>query len=150
MPTTYSIHDYGDPAASGWLGHTRTDELTAFDAALARTAAAARAPASQLWVTESGVNLTDRDLGYGDAHSVPCAGAPGSTLPFTLGACLDGDANAQAASAQAFFDLRGSGGPPVTAVYWYQFAGAPGGWVSGLLDSRGRVRPGPACGRFSR
>jgi hypothetical protein len=142
MPTTYSIHDYGDPAASGWLGQTRTDELTAFDAALARTTAAAHAPASQLWVTESGVNLTDGDLGYADAHSVPCTGAPGSTLPFTLGACLDGNANAQAASAQAFFDLTSvTGGPPVTAVYWYQFAGAPGGWDSGLLDSRGRPRP---------
>ena len=29
MPTTYSIHDYGDPAGSGLLGQTRTDELTA-------------------------------------------------------------------------------------------------------------------------
>ena len=94
MPTTYSIHDYGDPAGSGLLGRTRTDELTAFDAALARNTAAARAPATQLWVTESGVNLTDRDLGYAEARSLPCTGAPGSTLPFTLGACLDGNANA--------------------------------------------------------
>ena len=98
MPTTYSIHDYGDPAGSGLLGQTRTDELTAFDAALARDTAAARAPATQLWVTESGVNLTDRDLGYAEARSLRCTGAPGSTLPFTLGACLDGNASAQAAA----------------------------------------------------
>jgi hypothetical protein len=141
MPTTYSIHDYGDPAASGWLGHTRTDELTAFDADLKRVTAAAHAPAAELWVTESGVNLTDRDSGYADAHSLPCTGAPGSTLPFTLGACLDGDPEAQAASTQAFFDLPSvTSGPPVTAIYWYQFAGAPGGWDSGLLDSQGRSR----------
>jgi hypothetical protein len=143
LPTTYSVHDYGDPAASGWLRHPRTDELSAFGVALARDTAAGGAPAAQLWVTESGVNLTDRDLGYAQSHSVPCPGPAGAKLPFTLGACLDGDSSAQAEAAQGFFDLQSvTGGPPVTALYWYEFMGAPGGWDSGLLDASGRSRAG--------
>jgi hypothetical protein len=138
---TYSVHDYGDPTASGWLGGSRSDQLQAFDTALGRDTAAAGAAAGQLWVTESGVDLTDRDRRYGQFDSVPCAGGSGSTLPNTLGACVDGNKDAQIRSAQGFFDLRSvTGGPPVTALYWYQFVGSPGGWDSGLLDATGHGR----------
>ena len=147
MPATYSIHDYGDPAGSGLLGQTRTDELTAFDAALARDTAAARAPATQLWVTESGVNLTDRDPATRGSLPGAHRGA-GGQLPFTLGACLDGKRHAQAAAAQAFFDLAAvTGGPPVTAVYWYQFSRAPGALGFRIARSRWSIlAPPTACG----
>ena len=96
-------------------------------------------------MTESGVNLTDRDLGYAEARSLGCTGAPGSTLPFTLGACIDGKRELlRRAAAQAFFDLQSvTGGPPVTAVYWYQFAAAAGALGLGSAglpwSGRGRV-----------
>jgi hypothetical protein len=140
-PPIYSVHDYGDATASGWLGGSRTDQLRAFDTALAQVTDAAGGAARELWITESGVDLTDRDRRYGNFDSIPCAGGSSATLPNTLGACVNANGDAQARSAQGFFDLqRVGGGPPVTALYWYQLAGAPGGWDSGLLDAWGRAR----------
>jgi hypothetical protein len=140
-PVTYSVHDYGDPTASGWLGISRTDQLSAFDAALGADTAAAGASAGQLWVTESGVDLTDRDRRYGRFDSIPCTGGSGAIRSNTLGACIDGNQEAQVRGAQGFFDLQNvTGGPPVTALYWFELTGAPGGWDSGLLDASGRDR----------
>jgi hypothetical protein len=141
-PPTYSVHDYADPTASGWLGSPRVDQLQAFDVALGQDTAAAGAAASRLWVTESGVDLTDSDRTYGRFSAIPCAPAVGSTptLPNTLGACVDGNEAAQQIGTEGFFDLQSvTGGPPVTALYWFQFSGAHG-WDSGLLDAAGDGR----------
>ncbi|HEY7836821.1 MAG TPA: hypothetical protein VIB59_05100, partial [Solirubrobacteraceae bacterium] len=65
-----------------------------------------------------------------------------SAVPaYTLGACINGNESAQITSAEAFFDLAAvTGGPPVTALYWYQFRGVAGAWDSGLLDPLGNPR----------
>jgi hypothetical protein len=137
-PGTWAVHDYGDPTASGWLGHPVARQLQGFDATLGRLTAGIR---SQVWVTESGVLLTDRDRTYGGADSIPCGSASPAVPPNTLGACVNGNESAQITSAEAFFDLDAvTGGPSVTALYWYQFKGVAGKWDSGLLDPSGNPR----------
>jgi hypothetical protein len=137
-PGTWAVHDYGDPTASGWLGRASAQQLQEFAAALGRQTAGI---SSQLWVTESGVVLTDRDRRYGSFDSIPCPAAAVTAAPNTLGACVNGNENAQITGAQAFFDLQSvTGGPPVTALYWYQFGAAPGAWDSALLDAQGLPR----------
>jgi hypothetical protein len=137
-PGTWSVHDYADPTASGWLQSAQADELQAFDTALGQDTAGI---ANQLWVTESGVLLTDRDRRYGPHDSIPCpAGSPASAAG-TLGACIDGAESAQVTATEGFFDLANvTGGPPVTALYWFQWQGATSAWDSGLLDASGRPR----------
>lgn len=137
-PGTWAVHDYGDPTASGWLGRPVAAQLQAFAAALGSQTAGIR---NQLWVTESGVLLTDRDRTYPGFASIPCASTSPAVAPNTLGACINGNENAQITSAEAFFHLADvTGGPPVTALYWYQFRGAAGAWDSGLLDPDGNPR----------
>ena len=92
-------------------------------------------------ITESGVLLTDRDRTYAGFESIPCASASPAVAATTLGACINGNELAQITSAEAFFDLAAvTGGPPVTALYWYQFRGVAGAWDSGLLDPNGSPR----------
>ena len=137
-PGTWSVHDYGDPTASGWLGRPVALQLQAFDTALGSQT---QGISNQLWITESGVLLTDRDRTYTGFASIPCASASPAVASNTLGACINGNESAQITSAEAFFDLAAvTGGPPVTALYWYQFSGVPGAWDSGLLDPNGNPR----------
>jgi hypothetical protein len=137
-PGTWAVHDYGDPTASGWVGRPVAEQLQAFEAALGAQTAGIR---NQVWVTESGVLLTDRDRSYAGHESIPCVSASPAVPAYTLGACINGDESAQITSAEAFFDLPAvTGGPPVTALYWYQFKGVAGAWDSGLLDPGGRPR----------
>jgi hypothetical protein len=137
-PGTWAVHDYGDPTASGWLGRPVATQLQAFETALGRQT---QGISEQLWITESGVLLTDRDRKYTGFASIPCASASPAVPPNTLGACINGNETAQITGAQAFFDLTAvTGGPPVTALYWFQFRGVAGAWDSGLLDTNGTPR----------
>ena len=139
-PGIWAVHDYGDPTASGWLGRPVAEQLQAFNTALGSQTAGIR---NQVWVTESGVLLTDRDRSYAGYESIPCASASLAVPAYTLGACINGNESAQITSTEAFFDLAAvTGGPPVTALYWYQFRGVAGAWDSGLLDPSGRPRAG--------
>ncbi|MGZ4230601.1 MAG: hypothetical protein ACXVVQ_04150 [Solirubrobacteraceae bacterium] len=137
-PGTWAVHDYGDPTASGWLGWPVATQLQAFETALGSQT---QGISNQLWVTESGVLLTDRDRTYTGFDSIPCVSASPAVPSNTLGACINGNETAQITSAEAFFNLTTvTGGPPVTALYWYQFRGVAGAWDSGLLDSNGTPR----------
>ena len=137
-PGTWAVHDYGDPTASGWVGRPVAEQLQPFQSALGSQTAGTR---NQLWVTESGVLLTDRDRSYAGYESIPCLSASSAVPAYTLGACVNGNESAQITSAEAFFDLSAvTGGPPVTALYWYQFRGVAGAWDSGLLDPSGNPR----------
>src|SRR6202012_5128448 len=60
-PGTWSVHDYGDPTASGWLGRPVALHVQAFDTALGSQT---QGISNQLWITESGVLLTARDRTY--------------------------------------------------------------------------------------
>jgi hypothetical protein len=132
------VHDYGDPTASGWLGRPVATQLQAFETALGGQT---QGISNQLWITESGVLLTDRDRTYTGFDSIPCASASPAVPANTLGACINGNETAQITSTEAFFDLAAvTGGPPVTALYWYQFRGVAGAWDSGLLDPDGNPR----------
>jgi len=137
-PGTWAVHDYGDPTASGWLRRPVAEQLQSFESALGSETAGVH---NQLWITESGVVLTDRDRSYPGYESIPCASTSAAVLAYTLGACINGNESAQITSAEAFFDLDAvTGGPPVTALYWYQFKGVAGAWDSGLLDPSGNPR----------
>jgi hypothetical protein len=137
-PGTWAVHDYGDPTASGWLGRPVATQLQAFETALGSQT---QGISNQLWVTESGVLLTDRDRTYTGYESIPCVSASSAVPSNTLGACINGNQTAQITSAEGFFNLPAvTGGPPVTALYWYQFRGVAGAWDSGLLDPNGTPR----------
>ena len=71
-PGTWAVHDYGDPTASGWLGRPVAQQLQPFASALGSQTAGTH---NQLWITESGVLLTDRDRSYAGYQSIPCASA---------------------------------------------------------------------------
>lgn len=128
-PSTWSVHDYGDVTRS--YAGIDVSGLRAFDLAL-RTDTAGRA--TDLWVTESGTDLTDQQP---DAR---CGQPP--QVPPILGACVNGRPARQALDAQAFFALPEAGvAVPVTHLFWYEWQGEVN-WDSGLTDAAGAPRVG--------
>jgi hypothetical protein len=133
-PTVWSVHDYGD-VTSSYAG-VDLAPLSAFDTAL-RADSAGRA--RELWVTEAGTELTD-PLPAVRCH--PPGAAPGAIG--TLGACVNGNAAAQALAASAFFALPEAGvAVPITHIFWYQWQGERT-WDSALVDPAGTPRA-PWC-----
>jgi hypothetical protein len=129
FPATWSVHDYRDVSAD--VDGSAPTELAAFDQALA-TDSGGRA--QDLWVTEAGTLLTDHQHG-GDCPAV------GAMDAGTLGACLQGQAATQAASAREFFALPAAGtAVPITHLFWYEWQAEPN-WDSGLVDAAGAPRP---------
>ena len=128
FPSTWSVHDYHE-VTTGYNGAGAT-QLAAFDEALARDT---HGRAHSLWITEAAPVL-DSPVRSGDCPAV------GVDVAGSLGACINGQATRQAASAQAFFALpRAADAVPITHLFWYQFTGAPG-WDSGLLAPDGGPR----------
>ena len=89
-----------------------------------------------MWITESGVVLTDGDHSY-SGHAITCTNAEADDNG-SLGACVDGDPGAQQAGATEFLSLgaNASYSPgQVTQVFWYQFqpTNADSGWDSGMV-----------------
>jgi hypothetical protein len=130
-PAVWSVHDYRD--VTGSYAGTHLGPLSAFDAALsADTAGRAR----DLWVTEAGTELTSQ------APASQCVAALAAPLgqTGTLGACVNGNAAAQALSAAAFFALPQAGtAVPITHLFWYQWQAEPN-WDSALTDATGAPR----------
>jgi hypothetical protein len=134
-PTIWSVHDYGD--VTGSYAGVDLKPLSAFDSAL-RADTAGRA--AQLWVTEAGTELTDPV----PAPQCQPAMAPPPGRTGTVGACVDGDAAAQALSADGFFALPDAGtAVPITHLFWYQWQAEPN-WDSALTDAAGSPRA-PWC-----
>lgn len=128
FPRTWSVHDYREVTAA--YSGVSPGELAAFDRALARET---EGRARSLWVTEAGTVLTSQ-LHGGDCPAV------GVDRAGTLGACISGQPDRQAADATAFFNLAHvASAVPITHLFWYQFQGAPN-WDSGLIDATGRPR----------
>ena len=128
FPTTWSVHDYRD--VSGDYSGAAPTELAAFDQALATDSGGM---AKDLWVTEAGTLLTDHQ------RSGTCA-AVGPMAAGTLGACLQGQAANQTASATEFFALPSvATAVPITHLFWYEWQAEPN-WDSGLVDASGAPR----------
>lgn len=124
-PTVWSVHDYGDVTRS--FAGTNLGALAAFDRALLLDT---HGRAAQLWVTEAGTLLLD------SAPAPQCrpAAPPAPARAGTLGACVDGNAAAQAVAARAFFALPQAGtAVPITNLFWYQWQAEPH-WDSALTD----------------
>jgi hypothetical protein len=128
FPSTWSVHDYRE-VTDAYSG-VNPGELASFDRALARDT---EGRARSLWITEAGTVLTS-DVRGGDCPAV------GVDRAGTLGACISGQPDRQAADATAFFNLpRVASAVPITHLFWYQFQGAPN-WDSGLIDATGQPR----------
>ena len=128
FPSTWSVHDYRDVSAD--FNGTSPTDLAAFDAALATYTGGL---ATDLWVTEAGTLLTDRQ----QSGDCPAAGPDAAG---TLGACLEGQAVTQTASANEFFALATvADAVPITHLFWYEWAAEPN-WDSGLVDAAGAPR----------
>jgi hypothetical protein len=130
FPPIWSVHDYRE-VTDAYSG-VSPGELASFDRALARDT---EGRARSLWVTEAGTVLTS-ELRGGDCPAV------GVDRAGTLGACISGQPDRQAADASAFFNLSHvASAVPITHLFWYQFQSAVN-WDSGLVDSSGRPRAG--------
>jgi hypothetical protein len=137
FPRYWAVHDYDDPTAGG------TADLRTFENRLSeltrqtRQTRAAVGPL-QVWVTESGVELSS--LTRADLNRAGCS-APHAPDNGTIGACVNNDPANQARGARAWRALLGVRAPGVqtTQVYWFEFELIPG-WDSALVDASGRAR----------
>lgn len=129
-PAIVSFHAYADTTIG------QAAQSNAFTKAIYNSYATAGQAQPTVWITESGVVLTDGDRSY-NGHSITCDnGEPDDQ--YALGACVDMNATAQQAGANEFLSLAGNGAyaaGQISQVYWYQFqpANASTGWDSGLL-----------------
>lgn len=149
-PTVWSFHPYEDISATaylddGELAHSDTSTVTRYIASLYHS----RPRRPQVWLTEASVQLTDP---VGEYLGVPegCDDGEGDDPPpYTLGACLDADPQAQAYAASDFLALPRLGGAfagQITRIYWHGFENPlhhPTSWDSAL------VAPGDAHERAS-
>jgi len=128
FPASWAVHDYSG-VTRGYQGSSLAD-LTSFDRELG-TDTGGRAKA--LWITEAGMLLDSRTkLGDCPANGADPAG--------TVGACINGNATAQAADIASFFSLPSAGvAVPITHLFWYEWQGETN-WDSGLLDAGGVPR----------
>jgi hypothetical protein len=132
FPATWSVHDYGDVTLT--YSGAATTQLAAFDQALALDSGG---EARDLWVTEAGTLLTD----HTSAGDCPAAGVD---VADSLGACVNGQVERQAADAAGFLNLAGAGtAVPISHLFWYQWQGEAN-WDSGLTDGGGQLRT-PWC-----
>lgn len=143
-PTVISFHDYIDPTANS----------TAVAHAFAVHLSSEFGKRFELWITESGVNLSEptrlpREGGSSMAHGCEFGTSHEPRL-VGLGRCVDGNSRAQAAGAVSFkHRLARFGsyrGVRITELFWYQFQALPATatrpvqWDSGLLDAQGVPR----------
>ena len=128
FPASWGVHDYSG-VTRGYQGSSLVD-LEAFDRDLG-TDTGGRA--KDLWITEAGMLLNSRTkLGACPASGADPAG--------TVGACINGNAAAQAADISTFFSLPQAGvSVPITHLFWYEWEGEIN-WDSGLVDSAGVPR----------
>jgi hypothetical protein len=137
-PARWSVHDYADPSTGV---ASSSGDIAAFSSQIYSDWGLI----SEAWITESAVNLNDGNETDANPYNYCWDGEydhydAGSGYT-TFGACVDGNASAQAAGAQAFKGLGGTrSGETVTQVLWYEFQAANGstGWDSGLLTPPGR------------
>lgn len=129
-PSYISFHSYADVTSGGHVQSSNftKDVYNHFNSA--------GQPQPPLWITETGVVLTDGDRNYNGA-AVSCTNAEADDAS-TLGACVDGNLAAQQAGAGDFLNLPVSGAyspGQITQIFWYQLqpANASTGWDSGLL-----------------
>lgn len=129
-PEFLSYHAYGDVTSA------RSAQSYALAKDIFNTYADAGRAQPSIWITESGVVLTDSDRSY-DFKAIDCDNGEADDTG-TLAACVDGNPTAQRTDADQFLNLAGNGAyvpGQITQVYWYQFqpANASSGWDSGLL-----------------
>lgn len=145
-PGTWAVHDYDDPSSATGL----TGDISAFTNALDNDFGTA----NDIWITETGVNLSDsteddQDRYYSGASS-PWAGCTNyegdhwdpSTGDQEFGGCTDAQPANQTTGADTFLNLASHGnGNTITQVDWYMFqtpnyqAGYNGTWDSGLVSA---------------
>jgi hypothetical protein len=143
-PVVISFHDYIDPTANS----------TAVAHGFAMRLYREFGKRFELWITESGVHLSEptrlpREGGSSRSHGCEfgTSRAPGLV---GLGRCIDGNSRAQAAGAASFkhrlAQLGSYRGVRITELFWYQFQALPATatrpvqWDSGLLDAQGVPR----------
>jgi hypothetical protein len=128
FPASWAVHDYSG-VTRGYLGASLSD-LEAFDRQLG-TDTGGRA--KDLWITEAGMLLNSRTkLGDCPVNGADPAG--------TVGACINGNTEAQRTDIAAFFSLPQAGvSVPITHLFWYEWEGEVN-WDSGLLDAAGVPR----------
>ncbi len=129
-PRYISFHAYADVTGGGHV------QSLNFTKDVYNHFSAAGRPQPALWISETGVVLTDADRSY-NGTSVTCTNGEADDVS-TLGACVDGNPTSQQNAANDFLNLGSSGAyapGQITEVFWYQFqpANASTGWDSGLL-----------------
>jgi hypothetical protein len=148
-PVLWTTHDYADVdwGYSSSQGHNL--DLYPFDQSLYNAYHNAGQPIPSMWITEAAVHPTDGTTTY-QGMSVNCPEAlPGEPDHWSgsheeLGACLDGNINAQGFSAGSFVALilGGLGGVLIDRTYWYQLQVPSNstGWDSGMIAADGTLR----------
>jgi hypothetical protein len=151
-PSVWSFHPYEDLSAAGYVAgtgsaHGDTSLVSAYIASL--YPAGRRQPA--VWVTEVAAQITDPVGTYLGAPEGCVDGEGDDPAPYGLGACLDGNAKAQAYAAADFLDLPRSGSAfpgQISRIYWHQFDSAgthPTTWDSGLVSPGDRYERASYC-----
>lgn len=140
-PTVWSFHPYEDISGTGYLddgelAHGDTSRVTSYITSLYRSQPAK----PHVWLTEVSVQLTDP---VGEYLGVPegCDDGEGDDPPpYTLGACLDANPQAQAYAASDFLALPRLGGAfasQIARIYWHGFENTlhhPTTWDSALVS----------------
>jgi hypothetical protein len=104
-----------------------------------------------VWLTEVAAQITDPVGTYLGASEGCVDGEADDPPPYALGACLDGNAKAQAYAAREFLDLPRSGSAfpgQISRIYWHEFDSAaahPTTWDSGLLSPGDRYERASYC-----
>lgn len=129
-PQYVSFHAYADVTSGG---HAQS---LAFTKDLYNLFSTAGKPQPSLWISDTGIVLTDGDQSY-NGSAVTCANGEADDAS-TLGACVDSNPSMQQADATDFLNLAttGSYSPgQISQIFWYQLqpANASTGWDSGLV-----------------
>ena len=151
-PAVWSFHPYEDLSATayladGELAHRDTSLVSAYIASLYHSPRAQ----PRIWLTEVAAQLTDPVPTYVGVPEGCHDRVSEVPVPVGLGACLDGNAKAQAYAGRDFLELgRGGSAFPgqITRTYWHQFdspAKHPTSWDSGLVSPGDRYERASYC-----